>query len=169
MRTNFQAKQTTLTFFGPSLPKNGFWVAIQKTNVGIKISILEIPFVSIFKKKRQLWLFQPKFAQKWILGLEFQKSMSGFRISASNMPCVSIFSQNGPLIFFGLNLRKLPNYMQHFSSNNVEGVAERWVEVQMSWLEVGGGGWSWVEVGEWFSNTHVKKIFGWLNNLQWYC
>ena len=26
--------------------------------------------------------------------------------------------------FFGLNLGKLPNYVQYFSSNNVEGVAE---------------------------------------------
>ena len=26
-----------------------------------------------------------------------------------------------------------------------------WVEVEMSWVEVGGGGWSWVEVGARFS------------------
>ena len=46
--------------------------------------------------------------------------------------------------FFGLNLRKLLNYMQYFSSNNVEGVAERWVEVEMSWVEVDGAGWRYV-------------------------
>ena len=34
--------------------------------------------------------------------------------------------------FFGLNLGKLSNYVRYFGSNNVEGVAE-------SWLEVGGG------------------------------
>ena len=28
--------------------------------------------------------------------------------------------------------RKLPNYMQYFGSNNVESVAERWLEVEMS-------------------------------------
>ena len=39
--------------------------------------------------------------------------------------------------FFGLNLGKLPNYVQYFGSNIVEGVAE-------SWVEVDGAGWSWV-------------------------
>ena len=53
--------------------------------------------------------------------------------------------------------------MQYFGSNIVESVAESWVEaemswveVEMSWLEVDGAGWSWVEVGARFSNTHKK-------------
>ena len=41
--------------------------------------------------------------------------------------------------FFRLNLEKLPNYVRYFGSNNVEGVAEVGVEVQISWLEKGGG------------------------------
>ena len=46
--------------------------------------------------------------------------------------------------------------MQCFGSNIVEGVAESWVEAEMSWvemdragwwwMELGGDGWSWVEV-----------------------
>ena len=55
---------------------------------------------------------------------------------------------------------KLPNYMQYFGSNIVEGVAESWVEAEMSWVELGGGwnelgggGWIWVKVGARFSNT----------------
>ena len=47
--------------------------------------------------------------------------------------------------FFGLNLGKLPNYVGYFGSNNVEGVAENWVEAEMSW----------VEVGALFSNTQI--------------
>ena len=39
--------------------------------------------------------------------------------------------------------------MQYFGSNIVEGVAE-------SWVEVGGGGWSWVELAARFSNTLFK-------------
>ena len=35
------------------------------------------------------------------------------------------------------NLGKLPNYARYFGSNNVEGVAESWVEAEMSWVEVG--------------------------------
>ena len=46
--------------------------------------------------------------------------------------------------FLDLNLGKLPNYVQYFGSNNVEGAAESWVEAEMSW----------VEVGAWFSNTY---------------
>ena len=34
--------------------------------------------------------------------------------------------------FFGLNLGKLPNYVQYFGSNIVEAVAEGWVEAEMS-------------------------------------
>ena len=33
--------------------------------------------------------------------------------------------------FFGLNLGKMPNYMQYFGLNIVEGVAEGWVEAEM--------------------------------------
>ena len=61
--------------------------------------------------------------------------------------------------FFGLNLGKLSNYVQYFGSNIVEGVAESWVEVEMSWVEVDGGGWSWVEEdGAWWRWVHGLVI-----------
>ena len=41
--------------------------------------------VPIFRQIGQLWIFGPKFAQKWILGLEFQKSKSGFGINTSKI------------------------------------------------------------------------------------
>ena len=34
--------------------------------------------------------------------------------------------------FFGLSLGKLPNYVRYFGSKTVEGVAESWVEAEMS-------------------------------------
>ena len=40
-----------------------------------------------------------------------------------------------------LSKRKTLNYMRYFGSNNVEGVAESWVEAEMSWVEVDGAGW----------------------------
>ena len=49
--------------------------------------------------------------------------------------------------FFDLNLGKLPNYVQYFGSNIVEGIAESWVEAEMSWVEVDGTEWSWIELG----------------------
>ena len=36
--------------------------------------------------------------------------------------------------------------MQNFGSNIVEGVSESRVEAEMSWVDVGGHGWSWVEL-----------------------
>ena len=39
--------------------------------------------------------------------------------------------------FFDLYFGRLPNYVQYFGSNIVEGVAE-------SWVEVDGAGWRWV-------------------------
>ena len=42
--------------------------------------------------------------------------------------------------FFNLNLGKLPNYVQYFGSNIVEGVAESWLEAEMSWVKVVGAG-----------------------------
>ena len=34
--------------------------------------------------------------------------------------------------------------MQYFGLNIVEGVAESWVETEMSWVEVDGAGLRWV-------------------------
>ena len=42
--------------------------------------------------------------------------------------------------FFGLNLGKLANYVQYFGKNIVEGIADSWVETDMSWVEVDGAG-----------------------------
>ena len=51
---NFWSKWTTLTFSTKICPKMDLGFEIYKTNVGIRISILEMPCV----------LFLPKFAQK---------------------------------------------------------------------------------------------------------
>ena len=53
--------------------------------------------------------------------------------------------------FFDLNFEKLPNYVQYFGSNIVEGVAESWVEAETSLAKVDGTDCSWVEVdGAWW-------------------
>ena len=78
MCANFQLKQTTLTFLAQICPKRKLEFEIQKTNVGIRISIFEISCLPIFRQNGQLWVLGPKFAQKWILRSKFQKSKSGF-------------------------------------------------------------------------------------------
>ena len=89
-----------MTFLAQICPKRKLGFEIQKTNVAIRISMLEIPCVPIFRQNEQLLIFGPRFAQKWILQSKFQKSKSGFGISTSNIPCVPIFSQNEQLLFF---------------------------------------------------------------------
>ena len=54
MSAKFQAKQTTLPFLAQICPKRNLELEIHKTNVGIRISILEIPFVPIFRQNAQL-------------------------------------------------------------------------------------------------------------------
>ena len=57
---SFQAKQTALTFLAQICPKMDLGLAIQKTIARIRISILNIPYVSIVSQNKQ------QLAQKWI-------------------------------------------------------------------------------------------------------
>ena len=52
--TNFQAKQTALTFAAQICSKIDLGLAIQKAIVGIRISILDILCVLIFSQNEQL-------------------------------------------------------------------------------------------------------------------
>ena len=143
-----------MTFLVQICPKTKLGFQIYKTNVGIRISIFEIPCEPIFRQNGQLWIFGSKFAQKWILGSEFQKFKSGFGINTSNIPCVPIFSQNGQLLIFWPHFGEIAQLRAIFLFKYCWGCCR----------ELGGGGWgwmevemSWVQVGARFSNTHFKK------------
>ena len=94
---DFQLKRTALTFLVQINPKGKLGFEIERTNIGIRINIFEIPCVPIFRQNGQLRIFGPKFTQKWILGSKFQKSKSEFGISIFEILCVPIFRQNGQL------------------------------------------------------------------------
>ena len=64
---------------------------VNSENAGIRICILEILRVPIFRQNGQNRLFRHKFAKKWILGTEFQKSNPRIEISTSKILCVPIF------------------------------------------------------------------------------
>ena len=96
MYANLQTKQTILTFLAQICPKRNLKLEIRKTNIGIRISILEIPCVQTFRQDGQLLLFGPKFAQKWILGSKFQKSKSAvcnFQSMKSSVELNSLLSK----------------------------------------------------------------------------
>ena len=112
---------------------------IEKTNVEIRISILETPCVPIFRQNGQLRLFRLKFSLKRIMKSEFLSLNSESAPPSYHVCQFSVKIDN--FEFFGLNLGKLPNYVWYFRSNNVERVAESWVEAKMSWVEVDEAGW----------------------------
>ena len=96
---------------------------------------------------------------------QFSGKMSNFDFFGSNLPKTGFWGRNFKNVspdsesatpryhvdqfsvkmdnfeFFDLNLRKLPSYVQYFGFNSVEGIAENWVEAEMSWVEVVGAGW----------------------------
>ena len=80
MCTNFQVKQTTLTFLDQICPKMDLWSEIQKTNVGIKMSIVKMSCMPIFRKKQITLTFSVQIYPKMNLESESQKSKSGFGI-----------------------------------------------------------------------------------------
>ena len=61
MCANFEAKQAALTFSAQICSKVVLELAIQKTIVGIRISILNVPCVPVFSQNKQLL---PKLVQK---------------------------------------------------------------------------------------------------------
>ena len=101
MCSNFQTKQTTLTFLAQICPKMDLGSEFQKTNVGIRISIVKVSCVPSFRKNKQLWLSQPKFVQNGIWDRNFKYLKSGFGISILEILCGPIFRQNGQFWIFG--------------------------------------------------------------------
>ena len=96
----FLNKMDNFEFLGPNLPKNGFCVQNFKNLILDSESGSLRYYVTNFQTKQTALNFGHKFAQKWILGSEFQKSKSGFGINTSSIPCVPIFSQTGQLLIF---------------------------------------------------------------------
>ena len=119
-----------MPFLAQICPKRLLGFEIQKTNVGIRSSILEILCVQIFRQSRELWICGPKFgicirnqhpwdtmstfrqnkklwifglkfAQKQVLGSKFQKCKSGFWISILEVLRASGLRQNIQLWIFG--------------------------------------------------------------------
>ena len=72
---------------------------IQKANVGIRISILEIPYVPIFRQNGQLWIFGPKFAQKWVLGSNFKNLSPDSELASWDTMCTNFQTERKTLHF----------------------------------------------------------------------
>ena len=55
--------------------------------------------------------------------------------------CAPIFRQNEQLLIFRSKFGEIAQLLAILGPNIVEGVAERWVETKMSWVEVDGAEW----------------------------
>ena len=135
---HFQTQGPILTFF---------------TQIGIKINILEIPiYVCQFSENMGNFVFlSPNLSENefWFAIL---KSKPRFAINTSNIPCEPILSQNGQLKVFR------PTFV-----GNCPVTCDILVRILCilqrtgwRWIELGGGRWSWVEMGAEFSNAMIK-------------
>ena len=140
---NFQSQWTTLIFSTQIWPKMNLGFEIQKTNIEIRISILEIPCVPIFRQNEHLELFRPTFAQKWILGSEFKNLSPDLKSVSPRYHVYQCSVRMDNFEFFGLNLGKLPNYVQYFGCNNVERAG--WILKRAGW-RLKWAGWRWMEL-----------------------
>ena len=122
-----------MTFLSQNCAKIDLSLEFQKTNVGIRVNILEILCVPIFKKKPENCdFFGPNLPKNGFWGRSFKNLSPN---SESPPPRYHVYQFSGKtdkFEFFGLNLKKLPNYVRFFGCYNVEGVAEGKVEAETS-------------------------------------
>ena len=136
MCVDFQSKWTTFNFSSQICPKMDLGLETKKSNVGIRIRIVEILRANF----QPIWTILTSLAQicpKMFFWLEIQKTNVEIRISILKIHVCQFSVKMDNFKFFILNLGKLPNYVRYFGSNN--DVTESWVEAEMSWMEVGKG------------------------------
>ena len=95
--TKFQAKQITLTFSVQIYLEMDLGLAIQTTNVGIRISIIEMPYMPIFRKTSNFDFFDKNLPKNGFWGQNLKKSKSGFRICILEILFAPIFRRNKQL------------------------------------------------------------------------
>ena len=97
---------------------------IQKNNVGIRISILKISCVPIFRQKNNFDFFDPNLPQNGFWDWNFKNLSADSRSAPPRDHVCKFLIKMDNFEFFRLNLDKLRNYVEYSASNNVEGVTE---------------------------------------------
>ena len=97
--------------------------------------------------------FSPNLPKNRFLGRNFENISPDSQSAPPRYQVCQFSGKTYNFEFLGLNSGRLPNYVRYFGSYNVEGVAESWMEAEMSWVDVGGARWGWMELGTQFSNT----------------
>ena len=138
----FSDKTDTFDFMGPNLPKNRFWDRNFK-NLSLDSESASLRhYVHQFSYRTDNFDFlAPNLPKIGFWCRNFENQSLDSETNTSNIPCVPIFSQNGQLLIFRFKFREIAQLRAIFWLNIVEGVAESWVETEMSWVEVDGAGW----------------------------
>ena len=76
--------------------------------------------------------FDPNMPKNSFWSRYFKNLNADSRLAPSRDQVCQFLVKMNNFEFFDLNLGKLPNYVQYVGSNNVDGVAESWVEAEMS-------------------------------------
>ena len=97
---NFLDKTDNFNFFGPNLPKTGFW---DQNFKNLSQDSNQHPWdtkCTKFQAKQATLNFRAQIYPNWIVGSKFQKSKSRFRISILDILGVPNFRQNEQLWIF---------------------------------------------------------------------
>ena len=129
----FSSKTDNFDFFGPNLPKNGLCGRnFENLSPELESAPPRYHVCQFSGKTDNFDFFGPNLPKKGFWGRNFEiLSLDSESAPPINHEC-QFSGKTDNFEFFGLNLGKLPNYVQYFCSYNVEGVAESWVEAEMS-------------------------------------
>ena len=97
MCVNFQSKWTTLNFSAQICPKKDLGFETEKSNVGIRVNIVEI---LNFRSNWTTLSFSVQICPKMDLGFEIEKTNAGTRIRNLEVTCGTIFWQNRQIWLF---------------------------------------------------------------------
>ena len=125
-------------YLGPNLPKTGFWGRNSKNlSLHSESACLRFYVHQFSNKANNFEFLGQNLPKNWCWGLNFKNLILDSESTPWLYRVCQFSVKMDNIWFFDLNLGKLPNYVQYFGSNIVEGVAE-------SWVEVDGTGWRWV-------------------------
>ena len=99
---------------------------IQKINLGIRIRIMKIPSVSIFRQNGQIWLFWPKFGQKWVVSSKLRKQMLEKESASLRYHVYQFLDKTANFEYLGPNLPKTGYWGRNSKNLNLDSNQHPW-------------------------------------------
>ena len=126
----FSDKTDNFDFLDPNFPQNEFWSQnFKNLSLDFKSASLRYYVYQFSDKMDNFEYLGPNLVKAGFWGRNFKNLILA---SESTPPLNHVYQfsvKMDNIWFFDLNLGKLPNYVQYFGSNIVEGVPKSWVDV----------------------------------------